>query len=436
MDVASFFGSAEKADADLSALARGVIGSEILRIGAEVRALKAAGNPVCNLTVGDFDPAQFPIPRELLDATREALAKGETNYPASDGLLDLREAIVRFSERELRLKYPVESVLVAAGARPLLYSVFRAVIDPGDVVLYSVPSWNNNHYTYLSGGRGIELTVHETTNFFPTADQIHPHLQVARLLMINSPLNPTGTVIGKDALREIATLVVEENRRRETAGRRPLFLFFDQVYGLLTFHGAEHISPVELVPEVAPYTILLDAISKSFCATGLRVGWALMPPALRQRTADILGHVGAWAPRAEQVATSVLLGRPDAYRPWQKAMKEALKVRLDLLHDGLHAMRQEGLPVDAIEPQGAIYLSARFFLIGRTWKGEAIRTNERIRKLLLDEAGFAGVPFQAFGLKEESGWFRLSVGTVSPADIAGVLPRLKAALSASAVSSR
>jgi len=117
------------------------------------------------------------------------------------------------------------------------------------------------------------MPVHEATNFFPTPAQLASHLHVARALVVNSPLNPTGTVIAAGALAEIAALVVEENRRRDAAGRRPLFLVFDQVYWMLTFHGAAHVTPVGLVPGVAPYTILLDAISKSFCATGLRVGW-------------------------------------------------------------------------------------------------------------------------------------------------------------------
>ena len=432
MEVAPLFVTPEKEDEGLSSLARGLVGSEILKIGAEVRALKAAGRTIANFTVGDFDPTQFPVPPELSEGTARALRDGQTSYPPSDGLLSLRESIVRFYGRELGLRFPVESVVVAAGARPLLYAVYRTLVDPGDVAVYSVPSWNNNHYVWLSGARAVEIPVHETSNFFPTPEQLRPHLHVARLLVLNSPLNPTGTVIAGDALAEIATLVVEENHRRESAGRRPLYLLYDQVYWMLTFHHAVHVSPVALVPEVAPYTILLDAISKSFCATGLRVGWGVMPPAVRRRTADLLGHVGAWAPRPVQVATAGLLDAPERYRPWQSATKEALKLRLDALHDGFLAMKRDGLPVDAIEPQGAIYLSARFRMIGATWRGRTIGTNEQIRELLLEEAGFAAVPFQAFGLREETGWFRLSVGAVSPEEIAAVMPRLRTALSAPA----
>ncbi|MFO0593377.1 MAG: aminotransferase class I/II-fold pyridoxal phosphate-dependent enzyme, partial [Polyangiaceae bacterium] len=177
---------------------------------------------------------------------------------------------------------------------------------------------------------------------------------------------------------------------------------------------------------VAPYTLLLDAISKSLCATGLRVGWGVMPPAVRKRMADILGHVGAWAPKAEQVAVAALLDAPEKIRDFQATMKTHVKERLDALHDGIHAMKRDGLPVEAISPQGAIYLSAQFNLIGRKAPGgEVIRTNDDIRKLLLNHAGLAVVPFQAFGLKGDTGWFRLSVGAVSMADIQQGLTRLR-----------
>lgn len=416
------------ADAGLSSLARSVVGSEILKIAAQIRALQAAGAEICNLTVGDFNPAHFPIPGALLEGTRRALAEGQTNYPPSDGVLQLREAVARFYERELGLRYPVESVLVVGGARPLLYGAYRTLVDPGDTVVYPVPSWNNNHYANLSGARAVELPVAADHNFFPVLEQIAPHLPEARLLCLNSPLNPTGTMIDAAQLKAITEAVVEENRRRARTGARPCFLVYDQVYWTLTF-GTKHENPVSLVPEAAPYVLLLDALSKAFCATGLRVGWGLMPPAMRARMADILGHVGAWAPKAEQVATAALLDDPGSIQAFRSAFLPAVKARLDALHGGFMALKAEGLAVDAIAPQGAIYLSARFDLFGRTIRGVTIGTNEDIRQLLLQHAGLAVVPFQAFGLQEDSGWFRLSVGAVSPAEIEAMMPRLRALLS-------
>lgn len=412
-------------ESDLSDLAAGVTGSEILKIAQQIRMLKAEGREICNLTVGDFDSAYFPIPALLLEGTRRALEAGHTNYPPSDGVLALREAVVRFYERELGLIYPVESVLITGGARPLLYGAFKTLVDPGDTVVYQVPSWNNNHYAYLSGAKAVELVVRAESNFFPVMGAIKPHLASARMLCLNSPLNPTGTAISAELMKAITEAVVEENLRRRAAGNRSLYLLYDQVYGSLTFGDTKHVTPVGLVPEAAPYTILLDAVSKAFCATGLRVGWGLMPPAVRSRMADILGHVGAWAPKAEQIATAELLDAPGAIRAFQDTMKPEVQRRLEALHSGISALAADGFPLEAIAPQGAIYLSARFNLSGRTIRGMKLKTNEAIRLLLLEHAGLAVVPFQAFGLREESGWFRLSVGAVSMNEIHAVFPRLR-----------
>jgi aspartate aminotransferase len=429
MNLTGKLGDPERVDASLSDLARGVVGSEILKIASQIRALKAQGAEICNLTVGDFDPAHFPIPASLLEGVKAALTAGHTNYPPSDGVLALREAVARFYARGLDLAYPVESVLITGGARPLLYGTYRTILDPGDVAIYPVPSWNNNHYAYLCGARAVELPVSADTNFFPTADQLRPYLRSARLLMINSPLNPTGTVIDPEVLRQISELCVEENHRRQKAGGdagKALWLCYDQVYWQLTFGNARHATPPEVCPDVAPYTIMLDAASKSFAATGLRVGWAVMPPAARQRMADILGHVGAWAPKAEQVAVAAFLDDEAAISTYHTTMRARVRERLDALATGFDALRALGLPVEVVAPQGAIYLSIRFALPGYS--------NEATRRLLLDNAGFAVVPFQAFGLKEDSGWFRISVGAVATADIMAALPRVRSVLTSASAS--
>jgi aspartate aminotransferase len=414
------FGSPEFSNASVSELTRGVIGSEILRIGAEIRAQKAAGRSICNLTVGDFDPAYFPIPEPLREGVLEALAAGATNYPPSDGMLELRQAVADFYAAHLGLPYPVDSVLIASGARPLLYGTYRTIIDPGDLVVFPVPSWNNNHYVHLTNARSAMITVGADTNFFPRAEQFDQYLEAARLIVINSPMNPTGTMIGADVLTGICQRIVSENARRQKLGRKGLWLLYDQVYWQLTFGDARHVTPPGLVPEVAPYTILLDAASKSYAATGMRIGWGLMPPAVRNRMADIIGHVGAWAPKAEQLAMAKLLRNKAALDAYHTAMNAKVKERLELLAKGFAAMKADGFPVDFIAPQGAIYLSVRITRPGYT--------NEAMRKHLLDAAGFAVVPFQAFGLAGETGWFRLSVGAVSMLDIEASFPRLRAAL--------
>jgi len=411
-------------DRSLSTLARGLIGSEVLKVAGEVRALKRSGRAISDLTVGDFSPTEFRIPRGLEALIAEKLAAGMTNYPPSDGTLELREAVVELFRRELHMEYPLESTLIAGGSRPIIFAAYASVVDRGDKVIYPTPSWNNNHYTYLNGAVPVELVVGADTNFMPTAEMIRPHVRGARLIAVCTPLNPTGTVMPKSEVAAIARLVVEENDRRAAAGERPLFLLWDQVYWMLTFGENRHWAPPQVVPEAAAYTIFVDGISKAFAATGLRVGWTVAPPAVTARMRDIIGHMGAWAPKAEQLAVASFLHRPDEIEEFHEHMVRELQLRLGALYDGLMAMRREGLPVNAIEPQGAIYLSAQFDLLDR------FGTNEAIRKFLLEQAGFAVVPFQAFGLKEEDGWFRLSAGAVSVQDCIDGLQRVRAALRA------
>ena len=411
-------------DASLSRLAQGLIGSEVLKIAGEVRALAASGRSVANLTVGDFAPTEFRIPRRLEELITRALANGQTNYPPSDGTLELRRAVVDLFRDELGLTYPIESTLIAGGARPIIYAAFQAVVDPGDKVIYPTPSWNNNHYTYMCGGVPVELVVGADTNFMPTADMIRPHVRDARLIAVCTPLNPTGTVMAKREVEAIAQLVVDENKRRAEAGERALFLLWDQIYWMLTFGENRHYAPPQVVPESSAYTIFVDGISKAFAATGLRVGWTVAPPAVIARMRDLIGHIGAWAPKAEQLAVAEFLGEEEEIAPFHESMLRELRLRLDALYDGLMAMRREGLPVDAIAPQGAIYLSAQFDLIDK------LGTNEAIRRFLLEQAGFAVVPFQAFGLKREDGWFRLSAGAVSVQDCVEGLKRVRQALTA------
>src|SRR6185369_15571964 len=187
----------------VSRMARELVGSEILRIAAEIRTLVGSGRSVCDLTVGDFSPRQFPIPEQLAEGVRAALQRGETNYPPATGVTELRSAVQRFYQRELGLSYAPESILIAGGSRPVIYGTYRALCDPGDRVVYSVPSWNNNHYVHLSGAADVPIVCTAEGHFLPTAAQVVPLLRGARLLCLNSPLNPSGTMLEPEVLRGI-----------------------------------------------------------------------------------------------------------------------------------------------------------------------------------------------------------------------------------------
>jgi aspartate aminotransferase len=422
------FGDQRTLDASLSAMARDLRGSLILGIAAEVRALAAKGQAICNLTVGDFDSRQFPIPIELRRLISEALERGETNYPPSDGLLALREAVVEFVAREHGVTTTVQSVIITAGGRPAIYAAFRCVLNPGDVVVYPVPSWNNDYYAGMVGARTIPVRTSAAEDFQPTATLLAPHLESATLLCLCSPANPTGTILPPEALREIMEAVVRENGRRSVAGRRPLFVLHDLMYGSLVFRGTVNAHPLALVPAAAPWVITVDGISKAFAGTGLRVGWTSAAPAVIARMKDFLGHVGAWAPRPEQAATAKFLGDTTAIARYRAQMDAALTARLDALYNGFIALREAGHPVNCVRPQGAIYLSLQLDLVGRRVNGVKVESNEAIRKMLLEQAGIAVVPFDAFGLSEQTGWFRLSAGAVSIQEIAEGLARVKTLL--------
>src|SRR5262249_24301075 len=146
-----------------------------------------------NLTVGDYDSREFPLPAPLFDGVQKALAAGHTNYPPSNGVLELRQAVTRFYRRELGLDFPVESVLIAGGARPLIYATYRTLVDPGETVIYPVPSWNNYHYCYLAAARGVPLEVSREHHFHPTPEPLAPLLSQARMIALCTPSNPTGT---------------------------------------------------------------------------------------------------------------------------------------------------------------------------------------------------------------------------------------------------
>lgn len=412
----------------VSAMAAGLTGSEILKIAADIRAMIRDGASICNLTVGDFDPTQFPIPTRLRDAITAALAHGETNYPPADGVLELRESVQAYYTRELGLTYPLASILIAGGARPVIYSIYRSLVDPGDRVVYPLPSWNNNHYVHLTGAVGVPVPCTSAHRFLPTAADLAPALKGARLVSLNSPLNPTGTAITREALREICLAIVAENARREGTRERPLFLMYDHIYWRLCVGDTRHVTPPEVVPEMAKYTIFVDGISKAFASTGLRVGWAVGPTDVINRMGAILGHMGAWAPRAEQVAAAVFLADTAAQEEFRATFIPGIQRRLDAAHRGLDQLRTAGFPVEALPPMGAIYLTARIAPFGRkTPNGVTLKTNEDIRRWMLEAAQLAVVPFQAFGVAEDSGWFRLSVGAATESSITEAMARLAVA---------
>jgi len=413
----------------VSVLAKNLRGSEIIKIAGEINELKRQGQNIANLTIGDFDSNIYPIPAELKQGIIEAYNDNQTNYPPADGVLSLRESVSSFLKSRYALDYAPSQILISGGSRPLIYSTFLAVVDPGDTVVFPTPSWNNNHYSDLTSANAIMIETRAENNFMPTADEIRPHIKGAALLALCSPLNPTGTMFNKKDLEEICDLVIAENKTR-AAGEKPLYLLYDQIYSQLTFGVHKHYDPVSLRPELKDYTIFIDGASKCFAATGVRVGWGFGPANVINNMKAIVGHMGAWSPKAEQVAMAKFLTNDTYVNNYLTQIKANIQASLNTLHEGFQQLKAEGFSVDSIEPMGAIYLTIKVDYAGKTTPdGTVLKTSADINFYLIKEAKVAFVPFSAFGTDEDVNWFRASVGASTLQDIQQMIPRIKEALS-------
>ncbi len=412
----------------VSIKAETLIGSEIIRLNSEIKQRVNEGFRIYNLTIGDFDPALFPIPAYFRDCIIKAYQDNQTNYPPAEGIQELRVAVARFMKQMHGLDYTPAQYLIAGGGRPLIYTIYKALLDEGDKVIYPVPSWNNNHYCHLSDAQRIEVMAKPENGFLPLASELEPFVQDASLIALCSPLNPTGTIMKKEQLIDICQLIIKENKRRQP-DKKPLYLLYDQIYSVLVADNHEHYNPVSLCPEMREYTIFVDGISKAFAATGVRIGWSMGPDYVMGKMKSILGHIGAWAPKAEQVAFSQFLANEKEVGKFIMELKHKINTRLVGIYNGLSKLRASGFPVNVIEPEGAIYLTAQFAFKGfHTQNGKTIHNSQDIISYLMNEAHLAIVPFTAFGASEDSDWFRISVGTIREDEIPLMLNELEKAL--------
>lgn len=412
----------------VSKIAENIIGSEIIKLAGEVNEKIKQGEHIYNMTIGDFNPKEFPIPTELKQYIVDAYFDNQTNYPPADGMLELRNAVSNLLKERGELDYKNDEILIAGGARPLIYSIFKALVDAGDKVIFAVPSWNNNHYSYLNFAESIVIEATPEHNFMPRASDIAPFIKEATLVALCSPQNPTGTIFTKEGLSEICDVIIAENKRRGP-DKKPVYLMYDQIYWALTFGDNKHYNPVSLNPEMKPYTVFVDGISKSLSATGVRVGWSMGPKLIIDKMKAILTHVGAWAPKAEQVATAKYLADLKLYDAFIVEQKKQIIARLDGFYKGFQLLKNEGFKLDAITPQAAIYLTIKFDLHGlKTAEGIELKTTKDITKYILDEAKLAVVPFYCFGADDNSPWYRMSVGTCKVSDVEHVINGLRNAL--------
>ena len=399
----------------LSRIGNNIVGSEIIKISQQIKEISKT-KPVINLTIGDFNSELWPIPSKLKQHIEQCYEDGLTNYPNSQGELNLRESVSKHIKHQFDVDYSPEEILIGGGVRPLIYTVYKSTTNPNESVIYPVPSWNNNHYCFLHSVEKTEIECLPENSFFPTVRDIEVRIgDNTSLVCICSPQNPTGRVIDPEVLKGICELVVNENKvRAGQVGSRPLYLFFDQIYSDITQDG-KFVHPIKLCPEIRPYLICADGISKSLNATGIRVGWLFGPKDIIGKMTEVLSHIGAWAPKPEQHGLDKYI-RED-YADYQFHITN-VKLDYELITlkicNKFEELKEKGFNVDCQRPEGGIYISVYLDYV------KSFGSTEEYISFLINECGLGIVPFEYFGSKEQ-GWFRISIGNISNSNLDDVI---------------
>jgi aspartate aminotransferase len=396
------------------------VGSEIIKISQQIKEI-AKTKPVSNLTIGDFNSKLWPIPSTLRKHIQDAYEWDLTNYPNSQGELELRESVSKHIKHQFNVDYSPEEILIGGGVRPLIYTVYKATVNPGGGVIYPTPSWNNNHYCFLHNAEKQEIECTPENSFFPTVEDIDGKIvDNTSLVCICSPQNPTGRVINPEVLKGICELIVNENKLRATqVGSRPLYLFFDQIYSDITKEGL-FIHPLTLCPEIKDYLICADGISKSLNATGVRVGWLFGPKDIIGKMTEVLSHIGAWAPKPEQRALDVYIREDyEDYISHINYVTKEYEYISDKICGKLEELKKKGFNVDYQKPDGGIYVSVYLGYV------HSFSSTEEYISFLINTCGLGIVPFEYFGSKSNKGWFRISIGNVSDLNLDSILKTIE-----------
>jgi aspartate aminotransferase len=383
--------------------------SSTLAVQAKAKELRARGVDVISFGAGEPD---FDTPQRIKDAAVQAMQRGQTKYTEVGGVPELRAAICAKLKRDNGLDYEPADVLVSVGAKHTLFNLVMALINPGDEVLVPSPYWvSYPEQVRLLGGVPVDVATHESTGFdldpAALAAAVTPR---TKLVVLNSPNNPTGAVFSRAALEAVARLVVE----------RGLWVASDECYEALTFEG-RHVSVASFSPEVKARTIVVNTCSKAYAMTGWRIGYAAGPRALIRAMTDAQSQVTSNPSSVAQwAAVEALTGPQDEVAK----MAGEFDRRRRLIIEGLNALPG----VRCGMPKGAFYAFANVSgLFGRTWRGPeavSLKSSLDVTAFLLEAARVAVVPGRDFG---SDAHVRLSYAT-SDALIREGLARMAAAI--------
>ena len=374
-----FRGSARIADVELS---------EIAQVSEAVAAMKRAGRDVITLGTGEPD---FPTPRHVIEAAREAALRGETTYTPTGGTAALRTAIAATCDRENGFRPDAPEIIVSTGAKQVIFNAFFATLDPGDEVIMAAPYWTSYpDMVSVCGGRPVAVAAGAATGFKLTPDLLRGAItDRTRWLLLNSPGNPSGAVYSRDELSALADVL----RDAPHVG-----IVADEIYQHICYVPFTSFRAV--APDLADRTLIVNGVSKSYAMTGWRIGWGIGPRRLIEAMVAVQGQVTSGASSVSQAAALAALSGD---QQMLAERNDDFRERRDIVQAALNAT---GL-LQCASADGAFYLfpdcTAAF---GKTAPdGTRIEKDADFTSALLRAEGVALVPGRAFGLP---GHFRLS----------------------------
>lgn len=365
---------------------------------AKAKALEAQGKDIIHLEIGEPD---FDTPRNIIDAAIKALNEGQTHYSPAPGIPVLRQAIIDDVKKWRGIDVSPEHVTVMPGAKPIMFFAIQALINPGDEVIYPNPGFPiYESVIKFVGAKAVPLQLKEEHDFcFDINDLRKLITPKTRMLILNSPQNPTGGYLSREDLEAVADLVRGKD----------IWVLTDEVYKELLYEG-EYVSIASL-PDMMKQTIILDGFSKSYAMTGWRLGFGVMPPELAEQITKLAINCHSCTASFSQFAAAEALTGP---QDDVKKMVTEFKKRRDVIVDGLN--RIEG--ISCLKPKGAFYV---FPNVTRLPASSA-----KLETFLLEEAGVASLSGTAFG-KFGDGYLRFSCAN-SVENIQKALTRIEAAL--------
>ncbi len=360
---------------------RGIVGSSTLAITARAKELRAQGCDVVNFAAGEPD---FDTPDDIKQSAIKAIENGFTKYTPSTGTLDLRKAICAKFKKDNQLDYQPSQVAVSCGAKHSLYNCIQILVDDGDEVLIPVPFWvSYPEMVKLAGGTPKFLETSAASHFKITPDQLAKSISgKTRVLILNSPSNPTGVVYERGELEAIAEICVKKN----------IFIITDEIYEKLLFDTPQYTSIASLGKDVYNLTMTVNGVSKAYSMTGWRIGYCGGPQEIIDYMKKFQDHSTSNPSSISQAAALAALQSSDESL---KAMQEKFRERRDLMMSAIDEI--EGITY--IRPQGAFYLFCDISKLG---------DSTDVTKAILNDVNVAFIPGDGFGAP---GFARLSFAT-------------------------